>query len=108
MERAISVSPNAFSESVKEIAFIVSEYELPSYMNHKEEDIPKVQVFRRDNRYQFISDLISPLDFLLDITTNTRGKLIASPATKHSTYVQNIYRALNMYWKCGQKTDVLL
>ncbi|MCY7296242.1 transposase [Alteromonas sp. a30] len=108
LERPFSASLSSFLELVKQESITVSKYELPAYLSYKDEDIPKVQLLKRDNNYRLIADLVSQPDFLLDITTNTRSKLVVAQAKKQNTYVQKIYRALNLYWKYGQESNALL
>lgn len=108
LERPVSAPLSSFTDLVKKKSITVSEYELPAYLNCREEDIPKTQLFKRDNSYQLIAELISLPDFLLDITTNNRSKLLVLQAKKQKTYVQKIYRALNLYWKYGQEPNALL
>ena len=108
LERPISAYLSLFIDLAKKKSITVSEYELPAYLNCKEEDIPKTQILKRNNSYQLIFDLVSLPDFLLDITTNSRSKLVVAQAAKQNTYVQKIYRALNLYWKYGQERNALL
>ena len=108
LERPISAPLSSFTDLVSKKSITTSEYELPAYLNCKEEDIPETQLLKRDNNYQLISDLVSLPDFLLEITTNNRSKLLVAQADKQKTYVQKIYRALNLYWKYGQEPNALL
>ncbi len=108
LERPISAPLSSYIDLVNKKSITMSEYELPAYLNCKEEDIPKTQLLKRDNSYQLILDLVSLPDFLLDITTNNRSKLVVAQADRQKTYVQKIYRALNLYWKYGQEPNALL
>ncbi|ORP18366.1 transposase [Vibrio paracholerae] len=108
LERPISVPLSSFIDLVKQKLITVSEYELPAYLSCKDEDIPKAQRLKRDKTYQMIFDLVSSPDFLLDIATNSRSKLLVTQAKKQKTYVQKIYRTLNLFWKYGQEPNALL
>ena len=108
LDRPISAPLSSYIDLVNKKSITMSEYELPAYLNCKEEDIPKTQLLKRDNSYQLIFDLASLPDFLLDITTNNRSKLVVAHADRQKTYVQKIYRALNLYWKYGQEPNALL
>lgn len=108
LERPSSVPLSTFIDLVKKKSIAVSMYELPAYLNCNEEDIPKTQLLKRDNSYQLIFDLVSLPDFLLDIATHNRSRLVITQAKKQKTYVQKIYRALNQYWKYGQERNALL
>lgn len=108
LERPISARLSLFIELAKKDSINASKFELPAYLNYKEDDIPKTQLLKRDNSYQLILDLVSFPEFLLEITTNSRCKLLVAQANKKKTYVQKIYRALNLYWKYGQEPNALL
>lgn len=108
LERPISLPLSSFIELVKQNLITVSDYELPAYLSCRDEDIPKAQLVKRDKTYQMIFDLVSRPDFLLDIATNNRSKLLVAHAKKQNTYVQKIYRALNLFWKYGQEPNALL
>lgn len=108
LKRPISVPLSSFIELVKQKLITVSVYELPVYLSFRDEEIPKAQLLKRDKNYQVIFDLVSSSDFLLDIATNIRNKRLVAQAKKQKTYVQKIYRSLNLFWKYGQDPNALL
>lgn len=108
LERPFSVSLNSFNELIKQEVVTVSKYLLPAYLTYKDRDIPYAQIIKRDNQYQLIYDLVSSPAFLIDFTSNSRSKLVTAHAKKQKTYVQKIYRALNLYWKYGQEPHALI
>lgn len=108
LERPISVPLSSFVDLVKQKLITVSEYELPAYLSCTDEDIPKAQLLKRDKAYQMIFDLVSSPYFLLDLVTNSRSKLLVTQAKKQKSYVQKIYRSLNLFWKYGQEPNALL
>lgn len=83
-------------------------YELPYYQLQIEDDILESHLIKRNEKYSLIIDLVSAPNFLLNLVFQPRSKLISLHAKSHNTYVQNVYRTLNLFWKYGQERNALL
>uniref|UniRef100_UPI001E4A4C2B hypothetical protein n=1 Tax=Rheinheimera faecalis TaxID=2901141 RepID=UPI001E4A4C2B len=108
LQRPLKLSFNIFHEAIKASKFQLSSYLLPYYQLQSEDDISERYLLIRDEKYQLIVDLISEPNFLLNLVEQPRSKVISLHAKSNKTYVQNIYRVLNLYWKYGQDRNALL
>ncbi|MFA0164671.1 hypothetical protein AB4457_25765 [Vibrio splendidus] len=108
LQRPIKLAFDLFSEAIKVGKAQQSLYELPYYQLQFEDDISERHLGKRNEKYSLIVDLVSSSDFLLNLVDQPRSALVSQHAKANNTYVQNIYRALNLYWKYGQERNALL
>lgn len=108
LKRPVKLDLELFNEAIKLGRAQLSLYELPYYQLLSEDDISERDLKKRDEKYALIIDLISTPTFLLNLVEQPRSKLISLHAKSHNTYVQNIYRLLNLYWQYGQERNALL
>ncbi|MCR9365235.1 transposase [Vibrio antiquarius] len=108
LQRPIKLAFDLFSEAIKVGKAQQSLYELPYYQLQSEDDISESHLAKRNEKYSLIVDLVSSSDFLLNLVDQPRSALVSQHAKANNTYVQNIYRALNLYWKYGQERNALL
>lgn len=108
LQRPIKLAFDFFSEAIKVGKAQQSLYELPYYQLQSEDDISESHLAKRNEKYSLIVDLVSSSDFLLNLVDQPRSALVSQHAKANNTYVQNIYRALNLYWKYGQERNALL
>ncbi|WP_072671247.1 DDE-type integrase/transposase/recombinase [Vibrio injensis] len=108
LQRPLKLDFDFFNEAIKAGNSEFSSYELPYYQLQSEDDIPESYLVRRDEKYRLISELVSDPYFLLNLVEQPRSKAVSIHAKAHNTYVQNIYRSLNLYWKYGQERNALL
>ncbi|MEZ9131632.1 DDE-type integrase/transposase/recombinase [Vibrio breoganii] len=108
LQRPIKVGFEQLNEALRVGKAHLSSYELPYYQLQSEANISASHLAKRNEKYSLIADLISSPRFLLDLVEQPRIKLVSLHAKKHNTYVQNLYRVLNLYWKYGQEKNALL
>lgn len=108
LERPIKLELARFSEAIRVGNAQLGSYELPYYQLKSENDILESHLMKRNEKYSLIVDLVFTPGFLLNLVEQPRSKLISLHAKAHNTYVQNVYRALNLYWKYGQEINALL
>lgn len=108
LQRPLKLDFDFFKEAIKTGNSVVTSYELPYYQLQSEDDISESYLVKRDEKYRLIIDLISDPNFLLNFVERPRSKVVSIHAKAHNTYIQNIYRALNLYWKYGQERNALL
>ncbi|MGE4800407.1 DDE-type integrase/transposase/recombinase [Yersinia hibernica] len=108
LERPIIVTHSLFANSFKRGQIISSTFPIPFYQLVSEEEISTEYIALRDKRFELIINLVNAPNFLLEVTLNLRSKIVVSYAKLNGTYVQNIYRLLNLYWKYGQEKNALL
>lgn len=108
LQRPLKLSLDLFNEAIRVGNAQLSLYELPYYQLQSEDDISKNHLVKREEKYQLIIGLVSDSNFLLSLVEQPRNKFISLHAKTHNTYVQNVYRALNLYWKFGQERNALL
>lgn len=108
LQRPIKLAFDLFDEAIKVGKAQKSLYELPYYQLQSEDDISDSYLAKRNEKYSLIVDLVSSPDFLLNIVEQPRSALIAQHAKANNTYVQSIYRILNLYWRYGQERNALL
>jgi putative transposase len=108
LQRPLKLDFGLFNEAIKGGKAQLSSYELPYYQLQSEDDISKNHLVKRNKKYSLIVDLVSDPNFLLNLVEQPRSKLIPLHAKSHNTYVQNVYRVLNLYWKYGQERNALL
>lgn len=108
LERPTIVEISAFIQSFKYGNVKNATFQLPFYQLIAEEEIPSKYLALRDHRYRLIQELVDTPDFLLEITLTQRSSSIIDHAKKNGTYVQNMYRLLNLFWKYGQDRNALL
>ncbi|GAM72610.1 hypothetical protein JCM19236_4891 [Vibrio sp. JCM 19236] len=106
--RPIKLAFDLFSEAIKAGKAKPDIYELPYYQLQHEDGISERHLSKRDEKYTLIEGLISSPDFLPSLVEQPRSVLVSQHAKAHNTYIQNIYRALNLYWKYGQERNALL
>lgn len=108
LQRPLKLDFDFFNEAIKTGNSELTPYELPYYQLQSEDDISESYLVKRDEKYRLIMGLVSNPNFLLNLVEQPRSKAISIHAKAHNTYVQNIYRALNLYWKYGQERNALL
>lgn len=108
IDRPLKLDLQLFNEAIRLGNCKPSTFELPYYQLQSEDDISKNHLIKREKKYQLIVGLVTQPNFLLELVDQPRSKLIPSHAKAHNTYVQNVYRALNLYWKYGQERNALL
>ena len=108
IKRPFCVPLSLFLEGLKREACCLSEFEVPAYLSYSDQSIPEEHLNIRNENYQLIKELILSPFFLKDICTQQRSRVISQHARKNNTYVQRIYRTLNLYWKFGQEINALL
>ncbi|WP_394245204.1 transposase [Vibrio astriarenae] len=106
--RPLKVGFDSFNEAIKAGNVLPSLYDLPYYQLQHDDDISEDHLAKRDEKYTLIAGLVSDPEFLLDLIERPRSKLVSLHAKMHDTYVQNVYRALNLYWKYAQERNALL
>ncbi len=108
LQRPLKLDFDFFNEAIKTGNSELTPYELPYYQLQSEHDISESYLVKRDEKYRLIMGLVSNPNFLLNLVEQPRSKAVSIHAKAHNTYVQNIYRALNLYWKYGQERNALL
>ncbi len=108
LERPIIVSNSNFSNYIKNGCAKSSSFSLPFYQLVAEEHISEKHLVLRDEREKLIHGLVNNPDFLLAVTLLPRNKFVVEHARQNGTYVQNIYRLLNLFWRFGQERNSLL
>lgn len=108
LQRPLKLDFDFFNEAIKTGNSELTPYELPYYQLQSEDDISESYLVKRDEKYRLIMGLVSNPNFLLNLVEQPRSKAVSIHAKAHNTYVQNIYRALNLYWKYGQERNALL
>lgn len=108
LQRPLKVSLSIFNEAIKVGNIQIGVYELPYYQSQSEDNISKSHLLKRNEKYRLIIDLVSDSNFLLNLVEQPRSRIISTHARIHNTYVQKIYRNLNLYWKYGQERNALL
>jgi putative transposase len=108
MQRPLKLDLNLLNTAIKLGDAQLGSYELPYYQLQSDDDISENYIVKRDEKYKLIIDLVSDPNFLLNLVEHPRSKAISLHAKTHNTYLQNIYRALNLYWKYGQERNALL
>lgn len=108
LQRPLKLDFDLLNEVIKVGDAQLSSYELPYYQLLSEDDISESHLVKRNEKYSLIIDLISVPHFLLNLVEQPRSELVSLHAKTHNTYVQNVYRALNLYWKYGQERNALL
>ena len=108
LQRPLKFDLELLNESILIGNIQLSVYELPYYQIQSDDNIPEDHLIKRNKKYSLIVDLISSPNFLLNLVLQPRSKLVSTHAKVHNTYVQNIYRVLNSYWKLGQEINALL
>ncbi|MFB2671076.1 transposase [Shewanella xiamenensis] len=108
LQRPLKLDFDFLNEAIKTGNSELTPYELPYYQLQSEDDISESYLVKRDEKYRLIMGLVSNPNFLLNLVEQPRSKAVSIHAKAHNTYVQNIYRALNLYWKYGQERNALL
>jgi hypothetical protein len=108
ISRPVVLSMPIFKAGIRENRCLVSIYKAPFYQLESEELIPIIQKRKRDENWQLIKELINSQNYLEDIITSERSRKISQYAKSKGTYVQKIYRLLNLYWRYGQHKNALL
>lgn len=108
LERPVHVDSIQFNEAIEDGFVERSQYPLPFFQLEAEENISAEHRIKRDRRFTLIEGLVSHPHFLQDIALNPRSKLVSQHAKLNGTYVQSLYRSLNLYWKYGQERNALL
>ncbi|WP_041409211.1 hypothetical protein, partial [Shewanella baltica] len=108
LQRPIAVSIAVFIKATEDGQVSPSDYLTPFYQLVSEETISEAHKNKRNTRFQQIKELITVPNFLLDISLNPRCKHVVDHAKKQNTYVQGLYRSLNLFWKYGQELNALL
>ncbi|WP_158160118.1 DDE-type integrase/transposase/recombinase [Vibrio metoecus] len=108
LQRPLKLDFDLLNEAIKVGNAQLTSYELPYYQQQSEEDISESYLVKRDEKYRLIIELVSDPNFLLNLVDKPRSKSVSIYAKAQKTYVQNVYRALNLYWKYGQERNALL
>ncbi|ELW7388071.1 transposase [Yersinia enterocolitica] len=108
LQKPILIIFSFFLESIKNNYCVESYFPLPFYQLVSDQDIPDSYRKKRDQRYELVSGLLSSPNFLWEFSLFERSKLVSTYAKKKGTYVQNIYRILNQYWRFGQDRNALI
>ncbi|MBF38324.1 transposase [Idiomarina sp. UBA4520] len=108
IRKPILISYSVFLQGVKTKNCIPATYPTPSYQVTAEESIPRKHRERRDKNWKLIQGLVQQPEYLEEILTGQRNKKVSNYAKAQNTYVQKIYRLLNLYWQFGQNLNSLL
>tara|TARA_R110002050_G_scaffold151812_3_gene279020 strand:- start:8335 stop:10479 length:2145 start_codon:yes stop_codon:yes gene_type:complete len=108
LQRPIAVSVAIFIEAIENGQVSPFDYLAPFYQLVAEETISEAHKNKRNFRFHQIKDLIRDPNFLVEVSLNPRCKIVARHAKKQNTYVQGLYRSLNLFWKYGQELNALL
>lgn len=108
LKRPFIIEIDDFVRFIKNGNVVRTTFQLPFFQLVAEENVLDKYLSIRDERYKLIKDLIDSPDFLLQITLTQRSGLIVEHAKKNGTYVQNVYRLLNLYWRYGQDRNALI
>ncbi|WP_335911030.1 transposase [Shewanella indica] len=108
LQRPIVITLSQFTDEMKSGQITHTDFPTPFYQLVAEEDVSESHRKKRDDRFELIKGLVASSDFLLEFALNPRCKLVAEHAKQQGTYIQGIYRSLNLYWKFGQERNALL
>ncbi|TVK96681.1 transposase [Shewanella algae] len=108
LQRPIVVLQSQFMDKIKSGQIKQIEFQTPFYQVVAEEQVSEAHRKKRDERYNQIQQLVDSYAFLLEFALNPRSSLVAEHAKQKGTYVQSLYRSLNLYWKYGQERNALL
>ncbi|QFT55946.1 DDE-type integrase/transposase/recombinase [Microbulbifer sp. EKSA008] len=108
LRRPIKIDSSRFLCAIKGGAVKRNFSPLPYYQLADEGLIPEAHIKKRDRNIELISELIENPDFLLEISTEERSKVLVNQAKSKGVRAQRIYRLLNQYWRGGQERNALL
>ncbi|MBY6187542.1 DDE-type integrase/transposase/recombinase [Marinobacter hydrocarbonoclasticus] len=108
LQRPIVVTHSQFSDEIKSGQITRTDFLVPFYQLVAEEEISAPHRKKRDDRFDLIQELVTSPGFLLEFAQSPRCNLVAQHAKQKGTYVQELYRSLNLYWKYGQERNALL
>lgn len=108
LQRPIAITLNQFTDGMKGGQIKSTNFPTPFYHLVAEEEISDAHRKKRDDRFSQIQGLVTSSRFLLELALKPRCTLVAEHAKQQGTYVQGIYRSLNLYWKYGQERNALL
>ncbi|GAA5187144.1 transposase [Ferrimonas gelatinilytica] len=108
LQRPIVISLSQFTDEIKSGQITHTDFPAPFYQLVAEEEISTSHRKKRDDRFDLIRELVSSPNFLLEFALNPRCNLVVAHARQKGTYVQGLYRSLNLFWKYGQERNALL
>ncbi|MCH4296133.1 transposase [Shewanella sp. 3B26] len=108
LQRPILVPQSLFMDKIKSAHIKPIVFPTPFYQVVAEERISTAHRKKRDERFNQIKPLVDSHEFLFEFALNPRSSLVVEHAKRKGTYVQNLYRSLNLYWRYGQERNALL
>ncbi|BDC84691.1 transposase [Aeromonas caviae] len=108
LQRPVVHTLSQFMDEIKSGQITHADFPTPFYQVVAEEEISASHRKKRDDRFGLIQELVASPHFLLEFALNPRCNLVAVHAKLQGTYVQGLYRSLNLYWKYGQDRNALL
>lgn len=108
LQRPVVLRLSQFMDEIESGQITRSDFPTPFYQVVAEEEISTSHRKKRDDRFGLIQELVVSPNFLLEFSLNPRCNLVAVHAKLQGTYVQGLYRSLNLYWKYGQERNALL
>ncbi len=108
LQRPSVIVLSQFIDEIKSGQITHADFSRPFYQVVAEEGLLASHRKKRDDRYGLIQELIDSPNFLLEFSINPRCNLVSMHAKLKGTYVQELYRAFNLYWKFGQERNSLL
>lgn len=92
-----------------DVAEVVKDYfPTPGIMLQSEESIPEKDIRIRNQRYEYIRELICDHAFVYDFCVSGRSGLAAQHARKNDFDLRTVYRALRDYWRYGLSKNALI
>ena len=108
LKKPVLAPYDIFVQGIKEERCNPITYAAPYYQLTAEESIPKEHKIKRDKNWELIKALVNQPDYLQRMIASERNNFLTKYAKSKGTYVQKIYRLLNLYWQFGQQLNSLL
>lgn len=99
---------NEFSELVKSCELVECFFPVPGIMLQEDEALDAEAIAVRDQRYEYIRELVIEQNFTYQYAISNRSKMVADYARKNGLDIRAIYRSLRDYWRYGLTKNALL
>jgi hypothetical protein len=87
---------------------VKDDFPTPGVMLQSEESIPEKDILVRNQRYEYIRELICAPGFVYDFCMSGRSGLAVQHARKYGFDLTAVYRALRDYWRFGLSKNALI